>query len=397
MKKRIDFIDLVQDEAFIRSVKESSNPDILLEELIRDNPENSDSIRFAYEFIQVNLTNKSKLSAKGYEKILLEIQNYSNRKYTRHFLHFLPKLRIAAMILIIIAIGSMVVYYQFSKDTLTQFAQSSVDPVNQAVIVLSDGTKQALKSNNSFIDYKSKNGEVIVRNDSNEERIENNDKTSEVILNQVVVPFGQRQKILLSDGTLVQLNAGSRLTFPAAFSGSTREVYLKGEGFFDVYKNANIPFIVKTDRIDIKVLGTSFNVSAYEDEQVTSAVLVEGKVNVSQKNKMFANKQYTLSPGQGCFYSTGDQTSIVKEIDINDYISWKDGLYSFRNLPLYEVVNRVNKYYNFSIKIEGDKLSKTLVSGKLVLSDDVNEVIHYLSKTMEARYEKSADGTYILK
>lgn len=397
MTKPTDFIDLVQDEAFIRLVIEASDPNKLLEELVQKNPQNSDSIRYAFEFIQVNLSNKTKMSAEDYQNILDHIQNYSNIKSSRRYLNFLPNLRIAAMIMVIIGIGSLIAYYQFSKDTLTQFAHNTVGTASHAIIVLSDGTEQELKSNNSFIDYKSTNGEVIVKNSNSEEVIENNKNAKSILLNQVLVPFGQRQKILLSDGTLVLLNAGSKLTFPAAFSGKTREVYLKGEGFFEVYKNAKIPFIVKTDRIDIKVLGTKFNVSAYEDERVTSAVLVEGKVNVTQKNKIFANKQYILAPGQGCFYSAGEQTSIVKNVDINDFVSWKDGLYNFKNQPLSEIVNRVHKYYNIFIELEGDKLAETLVSGKLVLSDDVNEVMQYLSKTVEVRFEKSADGTYTLK
>lgn len=396
MAKQSDFLDLVQDEAFIRIVTEASNPTELLEELIQKNPENTDSIRYAFEFIEVNLSNKTKMKPEDYQNILNHIQEYSNKKTSTRILYFLPKIRIAAMILVIIAIGSLVAYYQFSKDPLTQFAQNKIVNGDQAVILLSDGTKQALKNNNSIIDYTSNRGEVIVRNEKVEERINNKDISKNAVLNQVVVPFGQRQKILLSDGTLVHLNAGSELTFPAIFSGRTREVYLKGEGFFEVHKNAKVPFIVKTDPIDIKVLGTKFNVSAYEDEPVTSAILVEGKVNVSQKNKMFVNKQYTLAPGQGCFYSVGEQNSVVKEVDINDYILWKDGLYNFKNLPLFEVVNRIHKYYNFSIHIQSDKLSKTLVSGKLVLSDDVAEVMQYLSKTMEGRYEKSKDGIYTL-
>ena len=397
MTKPTDFIDLVQDEAFIRLVIEASDPNKLLEELVQKNPQNSDSIRYAFEFIQVNLSNKTKMSAEDYQNILDHIQNYSNIKSSRRYLNFLPNLRIAAMIMVIIGIGSLIAYYQFSKDTLTQFAHNTVGTASHAIIVLSDGTEQELKSNNSFIDYKSTNGEVIVKNSNSEEVIENNKNAKSILLNQVLVPFGQRQKILLSDGTLVLLNAGSKLTFPAAFSGKTREVYLKGEGFFEVYKNAKIPFIVKTDRIDIKVLGTKFNVSAYEDERVTSAVLVEGKVNVTQKNKIFANKQYILAPGQGCFYSAVEQISIVKDVDINDFVLWKDGLYNFKNQPLSEIVNRVHKYYNIFIELEGDKLAETLVSGKLVLSDDVNEVMQYLSKTVEVRFEKSADGTYTLK
>lgn len=397
MTKKTDFLGLLQDEEFVRLVMETSNPKELLDELIQKNPEESESIHYAFEFIQINLSNKSKMSSEDFQKILTRILEYSNRKSSTRTLSILPNLRIAAMFLVIIAVGSLIAYYQFSKDPLTEFAQNNVGISSQAVIVLSDGTEQSLKENNSFIDYKSHNGEVIVRNDSNEETIDNNNLSKDAILNQVVVPYGKRQKVLLSDGTLVQLNAGSKLTFPAAFSGKTREVYLKGEGFFEVHKNAEVPFIVKTDNIDIKVLGTKFNVSAYEDEQVTSAVLVEGKVNVTQKNKIFSNKQFTLNPGQGCFYSVGEQKSMVKVVDVNEYILWKDGLYNFKNLPLSAVVNRVHKYYNISIQIETKKMSNTLISGILVLSDDINEVMKYLSSTMEGRYEKSAEGDYILK
>lgn len=397
MKKKSDFIDYVQDEDFVRMVMATSNPNELMEELIQKNPANSDSIRYAFEFIRLNISDKSKMNTEDYQKILHHILEYSDKKSAKRYLYFLPNLRIAAMFLVIIAIGSLVAYYQFSKDPLTQFAQSNVGTGNQAVIVLSDGTKQALKASNSFIDYQSNNGEIVVRKDSNEEKIDNKDISKNAVLNQVVVPYGQRQKILLSDGTLVHLNAGSKLTFPATFSGKTREVYLKGEGFFEVHKNAKLPFIVKTDNIDIKVLGTTFNVSAYEDEQVTSAVLVEGKVNVTQKNKMFANKQFTINPGQGCFYSVTEQKSEVKEVDVNEYVLWKDGLYNFKNQPLSEVINRVHKYYNLSISVVGDTLSNTIVSGKLVLSDNVNEVMQYLSMMMEARFEKTAEGEYILK
>lgn len=394
---RTDFLALVQDEAFINLVSASENPDKLLEELVKENPENSDSIRYAFEFIQANLSNKTNLNSEDFNRILKNIQNSHRKKSYLRYLNFIPQLRIAAVILVILSIGSLVVYHQYAKDPLTQFTQSIAVDDNQAMIVLSDGSKQVLKNNESFIDYNSTEGEILIKNNNVEERIENKNGVKDVVLNQVVVPYGQRQKILLSDGTLVQLNAGSKLTFPATFSRKTREVYLKGEGFFEVHKNEKVPFIVKTDYIDIKVLGTTFNVSAYDDEHFASTVLVEGKVSVSQKNKMLANDEYTISPGQGCFYSVSDQKSVVNNVDVNDYVLWKDGLYKFHNMPLIDIVRRVHKYYNLPIQIEDEKLANTLVSGKLILSDDFSEVIQYLSKTMEGRYEKTKDGIYTLK
>ena len=394
---KTDFLSLVQDETFIDQVNNAENPDELLAELIKENPGNRQSIRYAFEFIRVNHSNKTKMSPEDYERILKNLQNYSKKKSHTRSIVYLPRIWRVAMILVILSISSLVTYYQLSKDPLSQFAQSHVADSTQAKIVLSDGSEQVLKNNDSYIDYGSTKGAVIVKKDNEEERIENSNDVKESVLNQVVVPYGQRHKIRLSDGTLVQLNAGSSLTFPATFSGKIREVYLKGEGFFEVHKNEKMPFVVKTNHIDIKVLGTTFNVSAYEDEHFASAVLVEGKVKVSQKNKIFSNDEITLAPGQGCFYSVVGKNSEVKIVDTEDYILWKDGLYKFHNLPLIDIVRRVHKYYNLPIQIENEKLANSLVSGKLVLSDDFSEVMQFLSKAMEGRYEKTQDGIYILK
>jgi len=214
------------------------------------------------------------------------------------------------------------------------------------------------------------------------------------VINQIVVPFGRRHSITLSDGTQIHLNSGSKLVFPAEFKGNTREVYLKGEGYFEVEKNPAKPFIVKTDHLDIKVLGTVFNISAYGDDQTVSAVLVEGKVNVTQKNKLFRNVEYILQPGQGCFYSLTSDKSEVKKVNLADFILWKDGLYQFHNRPLKQIVEMVKKYYNISITIENEKIANTIISGKLVLSDDSNEVMDYLAKTLEAKYTKTDQSTF---
>lgn len=301
------------------------------------------------------------------------------------------------MILILISIGTLIGYRHLTNDPLKKFAQSSVCEDDHGVILLSDGTTKALKNNESLIDYSSTHGEVLVKNTGEDERIENHKVMDDAVLNQVVVPYGQRHKVRLSDGTLVQLNAGSKLTFPANFSGHTREVYLRGEGFFEVHKNAKMPFIVKTDFVNINVTGTSFNVSAYEEEGTVTTVLVEGKVNVSQKDKLFSNNTYSLTPGEGCFYSVQNKKSVVKLVDVSEYILWKEGLYNFKDKPLRDVVMRVNKYFNKEILIENEVLANTQVSGKLVLSEDLSEVMQNLSKTVEGRCEINEEGVYVLK
>lgn len=395
---KTDFLSLVQDEDFIRMVINDPDPNELLKELQEENPDLRKDLQYAFEFVRVNHVNKVKMHDEDFKEVLSNIKMHLKANSKSRVQRLFPmSLRIAASILIILSITSIIVYKQFGKDPLTEFAQKQHDGADKALIVLSDGTTKELKNNDSFIDYTSSEGEVVVKNTEEEERIGNSKTEKYAVLNQVVVPYGQRHKVLLSDGTLVQLNAGSKLTFPAEFTGKTREVYLNGEGFFEVSKNAKQPFIVKTDHIDIKVLGTTFNVSAYDDEGFMTTVLVEGKVNVSQKDKLLANEQFTLAPGQGCFYSVNSKNSVVRNVDVSEHVLWKDGLYNFKDRPLRDVISRVHKYFNRPIHIESDKLANTQVSGKLVLSDDITEVIEYLAKTVEGKYEIKSDGLIVLK
>lgn len=395
--KKTDFLSLVEDQAFVQSVLEAENPDVFLEELQKQNPGHSQAYQYAVEFIRVNRSNKTKMNARDYEDVLSHIEHYSKKKSSFRLRTLVPfKLQVAAMILVLLSVGSLIGYRHLTKDPMKEFAQNNSGKDNHALILLSDGTTKVLKNNECLIDY-STNGDVVVKNTAEEEKIDNHKAKDNAVLNQVVVPYGQRHKVRLSDGTLVQLNAGSKLIFPATFSGHAREVYLKGEGFFEVHKNAQMPFIVKTDFVNINVTGTTFNVSAYEEENTISTVLVEGKVSVSQKNKLFSNATYHLAPGEGCFYSVQEKKSVVQNVDISEYILWKDGLYNFKDKPLRDVVTRVTKYFNKKIIIENEVLANTQVSGKLVLSEDLTEVMQYLSKTVEGRHELNEEGVYVLK
>jgi ferric-dicitrate binding protein FerR (iron transport regulator) len=396
---KTDFINLLQDEVFVQLVTESDNPEELMDELVSADPENGDAIRHAIQFILANHLEKRKMDVADFDRILSNIQAYAKTKrVAKQRRIVLPGIWKAAVVFIIISSASFLVYYQYGRDPLRQFAQSKVSDSGQAVIVLSDGSERLINSNDSYIEYDPSGGEVVVKNENVEEkRIENSDGAKKSALNQVVVPYGQRQSVYLSDGTFVQLNAGSKLVFPATFSGRTREVYLQGEGFFEVKKNEKAPFIVKTDFIDVKVLGTTFNVSAYGDEDFATAVLVEGKVNVSQKDKLFSNEEFQLLPGQGCFYSIGSQNSVVKDVDVNQYVAWKDGLFYFKDMRLVDLVRRVKKIYNVSVQIKGEQLANIMVSGKLVLSNNFNEVAEYLAKTVEGRCSGTQEGKYILE
>ncbi len=399
-EKEIDFVNLLQDEEFIRLVKDTLDSADQYYILNEKYPADKELLVNAVEFIKVNMLEQKRMPENDVIEILQNIKAYSEAKKKRDFRKSVVLVfsKIAAVLLVFICC-SFLFYKYLRKDPLKDFAEQKTKVQDEAVLILSDGSTHKINEYNSNIEYSKNGGEIVVRNKrSKDEKFVNVKDSKEPVINQIIVPYGHRHNITLSDGTQVVLNSGSKLVFPAEFSGKTRGVYLIGEGYFDVSRDENKPFIVKTDEINIKVLGTRFNVSAYADENVTSAVLVEGSVSVYHANKIIENTPLTkLVPGQGCFYTSTTSESVVRSVDVADYISWKDGLFRFKDQPLVNVIQRVCKYYNRNISIEGDKLPSTLISGKLVLTDNITSTMNYLSKTLEARYEVTSDGNYIIK
>ena len=393
-----DFILLLQDEKFLDLVKHTDGLGNQLDVLERAYPGQREAIFYAVEFLKVNLSKSELMVADDASRIWRVIieqsaQNKGNA-FRKIFFHDLWK--VAAIFIVILA-SSILVYHRLSDTPLVKIAVTKPVVTDEAMLILSDGTMHKLSKNDSHIEYSSDGGSVVVKDDMEEEKIDNFHTSKTANLNQIIVPYGHRHIATLSDGTRVQLNSGSQLVFPAEFSGKSREVYLRGEGYFEVFKDGGKPFIVKTDFFDTKVLGTVFNISAYDDEQFASAVLVEGKIVVLQKNKLIGDAEKILTPGQGCFYSSATEISEIRNIDVYDYISWKDGLFLFKDKPLNNIIRRVEKYYNKKILIEEGELPDILISGKLVLSDDIELVMAYLTKTLVARYEKNEEGNYTIK
>jgi hypothetical protein len=401
-KQHIEFELLIQDKNFINRISAGFyERDNYLKELLTNYPDKEEEILFAVQFILTTQYDKKKLCEEDIKMIWRNIQSRSEIRKIRLFrvVDFSIIFKIAALFVLIISVF-VLIHNNANKISLERFAntQSEVTTPEVATILFSDGSKQEVINNNSQIEFDSSGKEIIIRKDNiNIIKLKNPSPTEELVFDQVIVPFGRRHSVTLSDGTIVHLNSGSKLVFPVKFSGKFREVYLKGEGYFDVKKNPDMLFIVKTDFIDVKVMGTKFNVSAYSDEPFVSTVLAEGSLTIFPKNKLFNNPEFLLQPGQGCFYNTESNNSTIREVDLMDYLSWKDGILQFKDQPLIDIIQRVKRYYNIPILIEGDKLSKTLISGKLVMTGDIIDVMNILAKTLETRYEINEDSIFIIK
>lgn len=169
----------------------------------------------------------------------------------------------------------------------------------------------------------------------------------ELEFNQLIIPKGTFYHLVLSDGTKVWLNADSKMKYPVSFGKDKREVSLHGEGYFEVAKDSTRPFIVSTDKMDVKVLGTTFDVNTYEDEGKSFVVLVEGLVEVSAGK----GESRIITPGHMAevnMYDTQAKIQISK-CDAEHYIAWKNGNFSFRNASLTEILKRVSRYYDVTV------------------------------------------------
>lgn len=213
-------------------------------------------------------------------------------------------------------------------------------------------------------------------------------------INQIAVPFGKQSKLVLADRTEVWLNAGSRLVYPLTFGDRDRKVKLEGEAFFKVARDKTKPFTVETPRTIIKALGTSFNVKAYPDDKTEETVLVEGSVSVYSGNDM-SGRAVLLKPDQRVITGGSDQAYVLSDVNVQNYISWIDGLLSFNDEPLYLVLERLSRFYSMKIQCNDADVNKK-ISGKLDLKQDYQRVLNSLALISQGNYTEK-DGIIIFK
>ena len=202
-------------------------------------------------------------------------------------------------------------------------------------------------------------------------------------LNKLVVSYGKRAHVTLCDGTKIWANAGTVLLFPTRFEDKKREIYVDGEIYIDVTPNPKKPFIVKTSDMGIKVLGTSFYVSAYRKDAEKSIVLVTGKVEVAASN----GETVRILPNDR-FRQSADKY-VVDKVNVADYGSWKDGQLSFRNTELSVILKQLSRYYN--VRIVYDKQQQITCSGKLDLDDTIEQLLNTITETAPVVINKEND------
>lgn len=198
--------------------------------------------------------------------------------------------------------------------------------------------------------------------------------------NQLIVPRGGEYRLILSDGTKVWLNSSSVLTFPTVFAGDLRRVELTGEAFFEVSPDAGHPFIVVTPKMDVKVLGTSFNVSVYEDEEAVHTTLLKGRVEVRTRG----GEPCELKPGEQAYLTGGELTR--KEVNTRQFTSWINGKFMFFNTPLEEISKQISRWYDVDIFFSREEVKEIRFTGAMLRFEPLEELIRMIESTSNVRF-----------
>lgn len=327
------------------------------------------------------------------ERIGHTINNNSHRLFS---IRLYRNIGIAASFLLLLGLSYIFLNIENKTMDISTFAQQERkllnDSINETLLVLSDDQQIKVRGDEGVVDY-NKYSEAI----SVEEKKENTNEKKECIekekiapFNELITPKGKRSQLILSDGSVVWLNSGTRVVYPKCFEKDKREIYVDGEIFIDVKPDRKIPFYVKTNDLNIRVLGTKFNVTSYSGTNTESVVLVSGSVSVDKYDGK--SERIILKPSQ--MYSQVENNVFVKDVDVRPYISWVDGVYEYKEEMIVHILSKLSEYYGVQMEYNNVN-SDMLYSGKLDLKQSIDEVLNGLKTIVPMEYV-TENGKYII-
>ncbi|UFH45702.1 FecR domain-containing protein [Flavobacterium galactosidilyticum] len=264
-------------------------------------------------------------------------------------------LKYAAVVIVLVSVG----YFYFGKDAnVKPIFENSIAAETAITLQLANGDIQIINEDGTtqVVDA---NGNVVGTQKGNQLVYTNASAKDTLVYNTIKVPYGKRFELKLSDGTDVHLNAGTSLKYPVRFiNGENRQVFLNGEAFFEVTKDAKHPFVVGSNDMNVKVLGTKFNVTSYKEDAKTYTVLVEGSVVAS--NKVVEDDNVILKPGNRVFFE--NKHLKTETVDVRKYIAWVTGELMFIDDSFGVITNKLERKYNVDIVNKYDELNDIMVT-----------------------------------
>jgi ferric-dicitrate binding protein FerR (iron transport regulator) len=307
----------------------------------------------------------------------------------------------AAVAFLVLLSGTV---YFLSKETDRQHAEvavkqqnSDIQPGgNKAVLILGNGRKIVLDSTGNGIlsiqgntrIIKVNSGQLTYSRQSSALRQAQGDD-AKVLYNTIATPRGGQYQVVLPDGSKVWLNAASSIRFPTTFVGRERRVQISGEAYFEIAKNAAMPFKVSVNHMTVEVLGTHFNIMAYNDEAAMTTTLVEGSVKVSMNNRDWT----MLKPGEQALVNKNDKIQVLKNANVNEAIAWKNNLFWFDSDDVYAVMRQLARWYDVHIDIQGNIPDR--FTGSIPRDIAFSKVFEVLQKTGSMHFKIDHDRIII--
>ena len=279
-----------------------------------------------------------------------------------------------------------------SPVALEKNTQDDVKPGgNKAILTLSDGSSIILDSAQNGSLTRQGNTKVLKINNGLLAYNADKSRPAEIIYNTLTTPRGGQYRVTLSDGTQVWLNAASSITFPTVFSGKERKVEVTGEVYFEVTKNAAMPFIVKkvNDDVRVRVLGTHFNVNAYDDESEMRITLLEGAVDVAK-----GDNHSILKPGEQARIIR-EKMNVTDNADLDEVMAWKNGRFYFEEADIKTIMRQVEKWYNVEVKYEAD--IKYSFVAEISRSENVSRLLNILELTRLVHFKIEGNKITVMK
>ncbi|WP_422080447.1 FecR family protein [Ulvibacterium sp.] len=302
-------------------------------------------------------------------------------------------LKYAAVALVFLGIG--LVYKQVSAPDGS--VESEMDSTDKITLRLSDGSTKVLsgEGTTSVLDNK---GYRIGLQNGNQLIYHKSSAGKKFVYNTLKVSYGKRFMLILSDGTKVHLNSGTTLRYPVEFiRGKNRQVFLQGEAYFDVAQDALHPFIINVDELNIQVLGTRFNLSAYPEDEMVKTVLVEGSVGFFEEGQDFDEEDQTrLQPGFMASWQKEDRSMAYEEVDTDIYTGWMDGRIIFNHIPFKDILKKLERNYDVTITNNNKALDDVRFTASFD-TETMEQILSAFKKSHPLHFEIREDNQIIIE
>ncbi len=358
-----------------------------LETLLED-PENENLFS---ELVHANFTSEYSLkefSSAGLQKVLREKIRSEKRPGPLRIKRMQPILKYAAVLVLVLGIGYFFSEYLFVTDQ----GNGKIVPKDDAIVLeLEDGKTEILNPLVSKV-VQNDDGMVVGQQEKNVIRYTSNSDVETLVYNTLRVPYGKRFDLVLSDGTKVYLNAGTSLKYPVKFLPKMkREVFLSGEAFFDVEKDKEHPFIVNAHEMDVEVLGTKFVVSLYEEDEMTSVVLIEGAVDLSKED---APEKVKLTPGTRGVLDHHSGRISKGAVNTDFYTAWMDSVLVFRNQTFDNIAKKLERVFNVTIITRNREFGQEVFNASFD-NETIEDILSYFQETHDMDYSIENNVIYI--